>query len=186
MSRIYVGNLDPRATERELEDEFRQFGVLRRYTFFFFGVFVICPARNIFNAFMLWLWKKSSVPKEASSGSPVKSCLIHNCHVLSDRPSPSLKLWFDCIADVGNFGVTLYRDQRQHLKTTLKNDFTRWRHFTCSVWVARKPPGFAFIEFEDRRDAEDAIRELNGEWFVSLVLFPLCCADHYTYPSNSM
>lgn len=33
---------------------------------------------------------------------------------------------------------------------------------TCSVWVARKPPGFAFIEFEDRRDADDAIRALNG------------------------
>lgn len=31
MSRVYVGNLDPRTTERELEDEFRVFGVLRRY-----------------------------------------------------------------------------------------------------------------------------------------------------------
>ncbi len=30
MSRVYVGNLDPRATERELEDEFRGYGVLRR------------------------------------------------------------------------------------------------------------------------------------------------------------
>ncbi|OAE23894.1 hypothetical protein AXG93_1217s1060 [Marchantia polymorpha subsp. ruderalis] len=30
------------------------------------------------------------------------------------------------------------------------------------VWVARKPPGFAFIEFEDRRDADDAIRALNA------------------------
>jgi arginine/serine-rich splicing factor 7 len=32
----------------------------------------------------------------------------------------------------------------------------------CSVWVARKPPGFAFVEFEDRRDASDAVRALNG------------------------
>lgn len=30
MSRVYVGNLDPRVTERDLEDEFRAFGVLRR------------------------------------------------------------------------------------------------------------------------------------------------------------
>ncbi|KAL7170888.1 hypothetical protein ACSBR2_035696 [Camellia fascicularis] len=29
MSRVYVGNLDPRVTERELEDEFRAFGVIR-------------------------------------------------------------------------------------------------------------------------------------------------------------
>nr|AGE46108.1 arginine/serine-rich splicing factor RSZ21 transcript IV [Sorghum bicolor] len=58
MARLYVGNLDPRVTARELEDEFRTFGVLR------------------------------------------------------------------------------------------------------SVWVARKPPGFAFIDFDDKRDAEDAIRAL--------------------------
>lgn len=30
MSRVYVGNLDPRVTERELEDEFRKYGVIRR------------------------------------------------------------------------------------------------------------------------------------------------------------
>ena len=30
------------------------------------------------------------------------------------------------------------------------------------VWVARNPPGFAFVVFEDRRDAEDAVRHLNG------------------------
>ncbi|KAE9454608.1 hypothetical protein C3L33_13498, partial [Rhododendron williamsianum] len=60
MSRVYVGNLDPRVSERELEDEFRTYGVLR------------------------------------------------------------------------------------------------------SVWVARRPPGYAFIEFDDKRDALDAIRDLDG------------------------
>ena len=31
------------------------------------------------------------------------------------------------------------------------------------VWVARNPPGFAFVEFLDHRDAEDAVRELDGK-----------------------
>ncbi|KAG4963061.1 hypothetical protein AAZX31_14G123700 [Glycine max] len=68
MSRVYVGNLDSRVTERDLEDEFRVFGVIR------------------------------------------------------------------------------------------------------SVWVARRPPGYAFIDFDDRRDAQDAIRELDGKngWRVEL------------------
>ncbi|CAI9092880.1 OLC1v1028238C1 [Oldenlandia corymbosa var. corymbosa] len=68
MSRVYVGNLDERVTERDLEDEFRFFGVLR------------------------------------------------------------------------------------------------------SVWVARRPPGYAFVEFDDHRDAEDAIRQLDGKngWRVEL------------------
>lgn len=31
MSRVYVGNLDPRVSERDIEDEFRVYGVLRRW-----------------------------------------------------------------------------------------------------------------------------------------------------------
>eukprot|EP00268_Persea_americana_P016321 TRINITY_DN1772_c0_g3_i2.p1 TRINITY_DN1772_c0_g3~~TRINITY_DN1772_c0_g3_i2.p1 ORF type:complete len:105 (-),score=4.16 TRINITY_DN1772_c0_g3_i2:2225-2539(-) len=68
MTRVYVGNLDSRVTERELEDEFWVFGVLR------------------------------------------------------------------------------------------------------SIWVARKPPGYAFIDFDDRRDALDTIRELDG--VIVLVIVP--------------
>ncbi|KAK9675662.1 hypothetical protein RND81_11G022000 [Saponaria officinalis] len=68
MARVYVGNLDPHVSERDLEDEFRVYGVLR------------------------------------------------------------------------------------------------------SVWVARRPPGYAFIEFDDKRDALDAIRGLDGKngWRVEL------------------
>jgi hypothetical protein len=42
MARVYVGNLDARVTSGELEDEFRVFGVLRRYllfNFFFITMF---------------------------------------------------------------------------------------------------------------------------------------------------
>jgi len=31
-----------------------------------------------------------------------------------------------------------------------------------TVWVARNPPGFAFIEFEDTHDAEDSVRGLDS------------------------
>ena len=30
------------------------------------------------------------------------------------------------------------------------------------VWVARNPPGFAFITFEDDRDAQDMMNDLSG------------------------
>merc|ERR1719391_1850967 len=41
-------------------------------------------------------------------------------------------------------------------------DFFRKSGPLISVWVARSPPGFAFVEFEDPRDAEDAVYDLDG------------------------
>ena len=35
-----------------------------------------------------------------------------------------------------------------------------------NVWVARSPPGFAFVQYEDPRDAEDAVRALDGTWVM--------------------
>ncbi|XP_076450787.1 RNA-binding protein 1-like [Babylonia areolata] len=46
-------------------------------------------------------------------------------------------------------------------KEELEDKFARYGQLR-SVWIARKPPGFAFVEYEDPRDAEDAIRALNG------------------------
>ncbi|VDL42774.1 unnamed protein product [Hymenolepis diminuta] len=42
-----------------------------------------------------------------------------------------------------------------------------------NVWVARNPPGFAFIEFDDPADAEDAVRDLDGT-YVYFFCFYYC------------
>ena len=34
-----------------------------------------------------------------------------------------------------------------------------------NIWVARQPPGFAFVVMEDDRDAEDAIHKMDGKLF---------------------
>lgn len=46
-------------------------------------------------------------------------------------------------------------------KRDLEYEFDRYGRIR-SMWIARSPPGFAFIEFEDQRDAEDAIRDMDG------------------------
>ena len=51
---------------------------------------------------------------------------------------------------------------RQIQKEDLEDKFRTFGTIS-SVWVARQPPGFAFIEFEDPRDAEDAMREMNNK-----------------------
>merc|ERR1719154_630128 len=52
----------------------------------------------------------------------------------------------------------------------LGNDATRYEledAFTPfgsvkNVWIAKKPPGFAFVLMDDPRDAQDAVKELDG------------------------
>lgn len=47
------------------------------------------------------------------------------------------------------------------LKSDVEGAFSKFGPLK-NVWVARNPPGFAFVEFEDSRDAEDACRSLDG------------------------
>ena len=44
----------------------------------------------------------------------------------------------------------------------LEDDFQIYRVIRC-IWIARKPPGYVFISFDDYRDAQDAIRDLDGK-----------------------
>uniref|UniRef100_A0A0G4F727 RRM domain-containing protein n=1 Tax=Chromera velia CCMP2878 TaxID=1169474 RepID=A0A0G4F727_9ALVE len=44
----------------------------------------------------------------------------------------------------------------------LEHPFSRFGH-VANVWVARTPPGFAFVTFDDARDAADAVKEMDGQ-----------------------
>lgn len=46
-------------------------------------------------------------------------------------------------------------------KEELEHEFSRYGKLQ-DVWVARNPPGFAFVEFYDERDAKEACEELDG------------------------
>ncbi|XP_040587082.1 serine/arginine-rich splicing factor 3-like [Mesocricetus auratus] len=59
----------------------------------------------------------------------------------------------DCKVYVGNLG-------NSGSKTELQRTFGYYGPHR-SVWVARNPPGFAFVEFEDPGDAADAVRQLD-------------------------
>lgn len=49
-----------------------------------------------------------------------------------------------------------------------------------TVWIARNPPGFAFVEFEDPRDAEDAVLGLDGKYVCAETPW-LLCQQHLTF-----
>ncbi|XP_054153524.1 RNA-binding protein 1-like isoform X3 [Oppia nitens] len=60
----------------------------------------------------------------------------------------------DCKVYVGNL-------QENCIKSDVEAAFAKYGPLK-NVWVARNPPGFAFVEYEDSRDAEDAVRGLDG------------------------
>jgi len=41
-------------------------------------------------------------------------------------------------------------------------DFFRDMGPISEVWVARSPPGYGFVTFKDRRDADDAVADMDG------------------------
>lgn len=102
-----------------------------------------------------------------------------NCNVLKLTsavllcpPDPSVHrdCPLDCKVYVGNLGSS-------GNKTELERSFGYYGPLR-SVWVARNPPGFAFVEFEDPRDATDAVRELNGR-YVAIAYRCLFCGVGY-------
>lgn len=60
----------------------------------------------------------------------------------------------DCKVYVGDLGNSARKNE-------IEDSFSYYGTLR-NVWIARNPPGFAFVEFEDPRDAEDAVRGLDG------------------------
>ncbi|XP_041366216.1 serine/arginine-rich splicing factor 3-like [Gigantopelta aegis] len=72
------------------------------------------------------------------------------------KMSRNVRDWrLDCKVYVGDLGYGAAKQE-------LEERFGKYGPLR-NVWVARKPPGFAFVEFEDPRDAEDATRALDGQ-----------------------
>ena len=44
----------------------------------------------------------------------------------------------------------------------LNDFFSQWGNIT-KVWVARQPPGFGYVTFQNEEDAERALREGQGK-----------------------
>lgn len=66
----------------------------------------------------------------------------------------------DCKVYVGDLGNSASKQEIE--------DAFKYYGPLRNVWVARNPPGFAFVEFEDSRDAEDAIRGLGKTILVRI------------------
>ncbi|XP_063952475.1 serine/arginine-rich splicing factor 3-like [Lytechinus pictus] len=59
-----------------------------------------------------------------------------------------------CKVYIGNLGESANKSEIEKLFGTfgpLKN-----------VWIARNPPGFAFVEYDDPRDASDAVKDMDS------------------------
>merc|ERR1711953_1573710 len=61
----------------------------------------------------------------------------------------------DCKVYIGNLGSD------PPSTTDVEKEFSYYGKLQ-SVWIARRPPGFAYVEYEDSRDAKDACKDLDG------------------------
>merc|ERR1712176_840663 len=73
---------------------------------------------------------------------------------------------FDCLTDMSR-GVNDAKVYIGNLgsdppsTTEVEKEFSYYGKLQ-SVWIARRPPGFAYVEFEEGRDARDACKDLDG------------------------
>ncbi|KAL6766294.1 hypothetical protein ACKKBG_A35455 [Auxenochlorella protothecoides x Auxenochlorella symbiontica] len=65
-------------------------------------------------------------------------------------------------------------------ESVLSDEFSKYGRIS-SCWLARNPSGFAFVQFEDPRDAEDAVTGLAGKngWRVEVARPPRARDDRF-------
>ena len=78
-----------------------------------------------------------------------------------------------CKVYIGNLG-------NNASKYELEDAFSKYGPLK-NVWVARNPPGFAFVEFEDPRDAEDSVRGLDGTRVCGVSKISLVITSSYQF-----
>ena len=132
-TRVYVGGLDNRVTERDLEDEVREGGGGGG------------PAKKAAS--------NAAPPRCTGARMPALPAAIC-ARSRRTRTQPCTQ------CPVGG-GTKKETDPRHPTTPSPPTQFGRHGRLR-NVWVARKPPGFAFIEFDDPRDADDAVRRLDG------------------------
>ena len=91
---------------------------------------------------------------------------------MSNRYSASCPL--DCKVYVGGLPRTASRDE-------IESAFGRYGKLS-NVFVARNPPGFAFVEFADPQDAEDSVRALDGRYYSKF----FCCLFNLNNLNNDL
>ncbi|CAG0882793.1 unnamed protein product [Darwinula stevensoni] len=166
--KVYIGNLARGTSKYDLEDVFRKFGPMKNVWvarsppgFAFVQYEDPRDAEDAVSSFkepqpktisILWekisfLWQQVSIaiPSNKESVS-----LMRNKDKIF-----KLQEWdLSCKVYIGNLGNNASEYE-------IENNFSKYGPIK-NVWVARNPPGFAFVEYEDPRDAEDAVRALDG------------------------
>jgi len=97
---------------------------------------------------------QNGIANEISSSS-IRTARRNRDRSHRDNMPPRYREWdLSCKVYVGNLGSSATKHE-------IESSFMKYGPLK-NVWVARNPPGFAFVEFEDKRDAEDAVRALDG------------------------
>ena len=85
---------------------------------------------------------------------------VRNLVALVCLPWPILRSWFLVMAR--SSGKVYVGELGEHAsKNEIEELFDKFGKIR-DIWLARNPPGFGFVFYEDPRDADEAVRDLDG------------------------